>query len=95
MVFHRSFSQPGAVRLHSSVLDQSKLRPSIDLPDRLSHFHAIYSALDCAAARYRLIRNAALCTGADVNRRGGIVAAALACWHCPDGWRCAWCIVPH
>src|SRR5882724_11639706 len=28
MVFRRSFSQPGAVRLHSSVLDQPKLRAS-------------------------------------------------------------------
>jgi len=43
--FVDSFSQPGAVRLHSSVLDQPKPRASTDFSHRLSLFYAGCSAL--------------------------------------------------
>jgi len=45
MVFRRSFSQPGGLRLHSSVLDQPNLRASTDFSHRLSLFYVGCSAL--------------------------------------------------
>ena len=51
MVFRRSFSEPGAVHLHTFVLNQSKLWAGTALFDRLSVFHAGCRALDCSPAK--------------------------------------------
>src|SRR5437762_4318679 len=55
MVFRRSFSEPGAVHLHSFVLNQRKLWAGTPLFDRLSAFHAGCTALDCTPSKYRRV----------------------------------------